>query len=85
MFIVCHLTHHVCRQVLTKDEGGRYTPFTINYKPQLFMRTADTTVGLEWPEGTADIESKMVMPGDNIEVVCVLHNDIAADVGTRYV
>lgn len=48
------------------------------------MRTADTTIGLEWPEGTTDVESKMVMPGDNIEVVCELHNDLAADVGTRY-
>ena len=84
MFIVCHLTHHVCRQVLTKDEGGRYTPFTINYKPQLFMRTADTTVGLEWPEGTADIESKMVMPGDNTEMKVDLIQPIAMEEGLRF-
>ncbi|CAL1695427.1 unnamed protein product [Somion occarium] len=71
--------------ILTKDEGGRYTPFMVNYKPQLFLRTADTTVGFEWPEGTPDPEHKMVMPGDNIEVVCSLYNDLAADVGTRYV
>ncbi|KAI0936571.1 translation elongation factor Tu, variant 2 [Taiwanofungus camphoratus] len=48
--------------VLTKDEGGRYTPFMDNYRPQLFMRTADVTCGLHWPEGTADANDKMVRP-----------------------
>ena len=47
-------------QVLTKDEGGRYTPFMANYRPQLFMRTADVTVGLTFPEGTPDAHEKMV-------------------------
>lgn len=63
--------------------GGRYTPFMENYRPQLFLRTADITVGLHWPEGTEDAKDKMVMPGDNVEMVCDLVHDVAADVGTR--
>jgi hypothetical protein len=47
-------------QVLTKDEGGRYTPFMENYRPQLFLRTADITVAVTFPEGTADASEKMV-------------------------
>ncbi|KZV71285.1 translation elongation factor Tu [Peniophora sp. CONT] len=70
--------------VLTKDEGGRYTPFMANYRPQLFIRTADVTTGLNWPEGTEDATDKMVMPGDNVEMVCELVHDIAAEVGSRF-
>ncbi|KAA1468234.1 translation elongation factor Tu [Dentipellis sp. KUC8613] len=70
--------------VLTKDEGGRYTPFMSNYRPQLFLRTADITVGLTWPTGTEDAEEKMVMPGDNVEMVCDLVHDVAAEVGSRF-
>jgi len=70
--------------VLTKDEGGRYTPFMDNYRPQLFLRTADITVGLHFPEGTPDASEKMVMPGDNVEMVCDLVHDVAAEVGTRF-
>ncbi|EED82410.1 predicted protein [Postia placenta Mad-698-R] len=70
--------------VLTKDEGGRYTPFMDNYRPQLFVRTADVTCGLHWPEGTADAAEKMVMPGDNVEMVCDLMHDVAAEIGTRF-
>ncbi|GBE77895.1 translation elongation factor Tu [Sparassis latifolia] len=70
--------------VLTKDEGGRYTPFMENYRPQLFLRTADVNIGLHWPEGTADAAEKMVMPGDNVEMVCQLVHDVAAEVGTRF-
>ena len=46
--------------VLTKDEGGRYTPFMENYRPQLFLRTADITVAVAFPEGTPDAAEKMV-------------------------
>ena len=46
--------------VLTKDEGGRYTPFMENYRPQLFLRTADITVGVSFPDGTPDAAEKMV-------------------------
>ncbi|PIL31604.1 hypothetical protein GSI_06306 [Ganoderma sinense ZZ0214-1] len=70
--------------VLTKDEGGRYTPFMANYTPQLFLRTADISTRLSWPEGTADAEEKMVMPGDNVEMVCSLHHDVAGEVGSRF-
>ncbi|KAF8922475.1 P-loop containing nucleoside triphosphate hydrolase protein [Mucidula mucida] len=65
--------------VLTKDEGGRYTPFTSGYKPQLFLRTADVAVELNF--GQAD---KMAMPGDNIEVDCTLHSPLAVEVGSRF-
>ncbi|KAJ7110138.1 elongation factor Tu GTP binding domain-containing protein [Mycena epipterygia] len=70
--------------VLTKDEGGRYTPFMANYRPQLFMRTADVSVALSFPEGTPNAEEKMVMPGDNVELVCDLISDIGCEVGTRF-
>ncbi|KAI0721270.1 elongation factor Tu [Cerioporus squamosus] len=70
--------------VLTKDEGGRYTPFMANYTPQLFIRTADISTRLSWPEGTADAEEKMVMPGDNVEMICTLHHDVAGEVGSRF-
>ncbi|KAH9029211.1 elongation factor Tu [Lactarius hengduanensis] len=70
--------------VLTKDEGGRFNPFMAHYRPQLFLRTADVTVGLTWPEGTPDSEEKMVMPGDNVEMVCDLVHDVAAEVGCRF-
>ncbi|KAI0778545.1 translation elongation factor Tu [Trametes elegans] len=70
--------------VLTKDEGGRYTPFMANYTPQLFIRTADISTRLSWPEGTEGAEEKMVMPGDNVEMVCTLHHDVAGEVGSRF-
>ncbi|KAF8507104.1 translation elongation factor Tu [Russula emetica] len=70
--------------VLTKDEGGRCNPFVNNYRPQLFLRTADVTVSLTWPEGTTDATEKMVMPGDNVEMVCDLVHDVAAEVGSRF-
>ncbi|KAI0788574.1 translation elongation factor Tu [Abortiporus biennis] len=70
--------------VLTKDEGGRYTPFMENYSPTMFLRTANITTRFKWPEGTEDPENKMIMPGDNVELICTLHHDVAADVGTRF-
>ncbi|GJE87586.1 elongation factor Tu [Phanerochaete sordida] len=70
--------------VLTKDEGGRYTPFMEKYAPQIFLRTANITASLHWPEGTADAADKMVMPGDNVEMILDLVHDVAADVGTRF-
>jgi elongation factor Tu len=45
---------------LTKDEGGRYAPFHDGYRPQLFIRTADVTATLNFPEGTPDVAEKMV-------------------------
>jgi len=70
--------------VLTKEEGGRYTPFMENYRPQLYLRTADITVSLHWPGSTPDAAEKMVMPGDNVEMVCELVHEAAAEIGTRF-
>ncbi|KAL1406289.1 translation elongation factor Tu [Vanrija albida] len=70
--------------VLTKEEGGRYTPFMENYRPQLFIRTTDVTVGLTWPEGTEDAHEKLVMPGDNVIMDGTLIHDIALEVGSRF-
>ncbi|KAF9785531.1 translation elongation factor Tu [Thelephora terrestris] len=70
--------------ILTKEEGGRYTPFMENYRPQVYLRTADITVSLHWPEGTDNAAEKMVMPGDNVEMVCDLVHEAAAELGTRF-
>lgn len=73
--------------VLTKEEGGRYTPFMSNYRPQLYIRTADVTVSLNFLEDSKSGESaeeRMVMPGDNVELLCELVHNVAAEVGTRF-
>jgi len=73
--------------VLTKEEGGRYTPFMSNYRPQLYIRTADVTVALTFLEDKKSGESadeRMVMPGDNVELMCELVHNVAAEVGTRF-
>ena len=70
--------------ILTKEEGGRYTPFTDNYRPQLFIRTSDVTVSLTHPPGTENAEEAMVMPGDNVELQCSLVHDIALEEGSRF-
>jgi len=70
--------------VLTKDEGGRYTSFQQNYRPQLFIRTADVTVGLTFPPGTPDPDDQLVMPGDNVELIGDLVHDVALEVGSRF-
>ncbi|CAF9904204.1 MAG: translation elongation factor Tu [Heterodermia speciosa] len=70
--------------ILTKEEGGRHSGFRDHYRPQLFMRTADEAASFRWPEGTEDPSSKMAMPGDNVEMVCELHNPLAAAEGQRF-
>jgi elongation factor Tu len=65
--------------VLTKEEGGRHTPFFKGYKPQFYIRTTDVTGEVELPAGV-----EMVMPGDNIKMVITLHSKIALDLGTRF-
>ncbi|OCL06383.1 translation elongation factor Tu [Glonium stellatum] len=70
--------------VLTKEEGGRHTGFHTNYRPQVYIRTADEAAALTWPEGTEDADSKMVMPGDNVEMVCELHHPIAIEPQQRF-
>jgi len=65
--------------VLTKEEGGRHTPFFGNYRPQFYFRTTDVTGTVELPEGT-----EMVMPGDNVSMNVSLHSPIAMDDGLRF-
>jgi elongation factor Tu len=65
--------------VLTKEEGGRHTPFFSNYRPQFFFRTTDVTGTIELPEGT-----EMVMPGDNITMKVKLIAPIAMEQGLRF-
>ena len=65
--------------ILTKDEGGRHTPFFANYRPQFYFRTTDVTGHVELPSGT-----EMVMPGDNISIVVELIAPIAMDEGLRF-
>lgn len=65
--------------VLTKEEGGRHTPFFSNYRPQFYFRTTDVTGAVNLPEGT-----EMIMPGDNAKLVVELINPIAMDEGVRF-
>ncbi|WP_225767072.1 elongation factor Tu [Inquilinus sp. Marseille-Q2685] len=65
--------------ILTKEEGGRHTPFFTNYRPQFYFRTTDVTGVVELPEGT-----EMVMPGDNISMTVKLIAPIAMDEGLRF-
>ena len=65
--------------VLSKDEGGRHTPFFKGYRPQFYFRTTDITGAVELPEGV-----EMVMPGDNLKFVVELINPIAMDEGLRF-
>lgn len=68
--------------ILTKEEGGRHSPFGENYRPQMFIRTADETVILTFPEG-AD-HSQQVLPGDNVEMQCSLLHPTPLEVGQRF-
>ena len=73
-------THFQCEAyVLTKEEGGRHTPFFANYRPQFYFRTTDVTGTVKLPEGT-----EMVMPGDNITMEVELLVPIAMDEGLRF-
>ncbi|SDE31496.1 translation elongation factor TU, partial [Kordiimonas lacus] len=65
--------------ILTKEEGGRHTPFFANYRPQFYFRTTDVTGNVELPEGT-----EMVMPGDNVNLTVELIAPIAMDEGLRF-
>jgi elongation factor Tu len=65
--------------VLSKEEGGRHTPFFNGYRPQFYFRTTDVTGSVQLPEGT-----EMVMPGDNIKMVVTLIQPIAMDQGLRF-
>ena len=65
--------------ILTKEEGGRHTPFFNNYRPQFYVRTTDVTGSITLPEGT-----EMVMPGDNIRISVELIAPVALEEGTRF-
>ena len=65
--------------VLSKDEGGRHTPFMNNYRPQFYFRTTDVTGACELPSGV-----EMVMPGDNIKMNVELIAPIAMDEGLKF-
>ena len=65
--------------ILSKDEGGRHTPFFANYRPQFYFRTTDVTGVIELPEGV-----EMVMPGDNVELTVELIAPIAIEKGTKF-
>ncbi|HLP77572.1 MAG TPA: elongation factor Tu [Candidatus Paceibacterota bacterium] len=65
--------------VLTKDEGGRHTPFFTNYRPQFYFRTSDVTGTLQLPQGV-----EMVMPGDNVAVEVELQKPVAMEKGLRF-
>jgi elongation factor Tu len=65
--------------ILSKEEGGRHTPFFDGYRPQFYVRTTDVTGAIHLPEGT-----EMVMPGDNIKITAELIHPIAMEDGTRF-
>jgi len=77
--ITPHTTFESEVYVLSKDEGGRHTPFFKGYRPQFYFRTTDVTGTIELPEGV-----EMVMPGDNIKMVVTLIAPIAMDEGLRF-
>ncbi len=74
-----HTTFEAEVYVLSKDEGGRHTPFFKGYRPQFYFRTTDVTGACELPEGV-----EMVMPGDNVKLVVTLINPIAMEDGLRF-
>jgi elongation factor Tu len=65
--------------VLSKEEGGRHTPFFNGYRPQFYFRTTDVTGTAKLPEGT-----EMVMPGDNVQLEITLHTPVAMEKGLRF-
>ena len=77
--ITCHTKFTAQVYVLTKDEGGRHTPFFNNYRPQFYFRTTDVTGVINLPEGT-----EMCMPGDNIEMTIELIHPIAMSQGLTF-
>ena len=77
--LTCHTKFTAQVYVLTKDEGGRHTPFFNNYRPQFYFRTTDVTGVCELPEGV-----EMCMPGDNVEMTIELIHPVAMEQGLRF-
>ena len=74
-----HTTFKASVYVLSKEEGGRHTPFFTKYRPQFYFRTTDVTGTIELPEGV-----EMVMPGDNVEMTVELIAPVALENGTKF-
>ncbi|MEC9073521.1 MAG: EF-Tu/IF-2/RF-3 family GTPase, partial [Myxococcota bacterium] len=77
--ITPHIKFKAVAYILSKDEGGRHTPFFTNYRPQFYFRTTDVTGSVELPGGT-----EMVMPGDDVTMEVTLLTPIAMDKGLRF-
>jgi elongation factor Tu len=77
--VTCHKKFTAQVYVLTKDEGGRHTPFFNNYRPQFYFRTTDVTGVIELPAGT-----EMCMPGDNVEMTIELIHPVAMEQGLTF-
>ena len=77
--VTCHKKFTAQVYVLTKDEGGRHTPFFNNYRPQFYFRTTDVTGVITLPEGT-----EMCMPGDNVEMTIELIHNVAMEQGLTF-
>ena len=77
--VTCHRKFTAQVYVLTKDEGGRHTPFFNNYRPQFYFRTTDVTGIITLPEGT-----EMCMPGDNVDMHVELITPVAMEEGLRF-
>ena len=77
--VTCHHKFTAQVYVLTKDEGGRHTPFFNNYRPQFYFRTTDVTGVITLPEGT-----EMCMPGDNVEMTIDMIHPVAMEQGLRF-
>jgi len=74
-----HTTFQAQVYVLSKEEGGRHTPFFNGYRPQFYIRTTDVTGAIKLPEGV-----EMVMPGDNIEMTVELIQPVAMEIGSKF-
>ncbi len=74
-----HTSFKASVYVLSKEEGGRHTPFFTNYRPQFYFRTTDVTGVIELPAGT-----EMVMPGDNVDITVELIAPVALEQGTKF-
>lgn len=79
--VKAHTEFLLSMYVLSKEEGGRHSAFTSGYRPQLYIRSADVSIVLNLPEGVE--AGKMVMPGDNVEMMATLHFPVAIEAGER--
>ncbi|OWB78024.1 hypothetical protein B5S32_g2209 [[Candida] boidinii] len=82
--VTAHTKFLASLYILTKEEGGRHTPFSENYRPQMYVRTSNVNVVLKFPEEEGVDHSQQIMPGDNVEMVCELLYPVAIEVGQRF-